>query len=366
MTLLFEPPTVSPFDPTIDDDLTRRGFLSLTAILGLSACASDDDEISAAASQAPTQEAVTVEHKFGSTTIQGSPQRVLSLGLHEQDYLWALGVQPVAVHEWEGGYPYAAGPWTEGYRTSEPAVLTQWEVDVEWAAAQKPDLIVITYHDIDQATYDQLARIAPVVAHPAGHNQWEAPWRVEFELIAKALRKEAEAADVIQRVEDTIAEIKEQYPQFAGKTFNTLAPDVDQFTIYTADEANNTLFRSLGFEVPMEGLDEFADGIYINISYERLDIIGDLDAIIMFGSGEDLKSVTESPLWDKTRLAEEGRAIQLPQEVYNAISFNSPLSIPYFLAKVAPKLAAALDGDPDTNVDEQAASSEPTASSERE
>jgi len=182
-------------------ELTRRGFLAATVTVGLAACAANDN----VATTDDAEASVTIEHTFGTTTIKGTPERVLSLGLHDQDFLWALGIQPIAVHEWEGGYPYAAGPWTDGYRTTEPEVLKEWEINLEWVAAQTPDLIVVTYHDVDQAMYDKLSAIAPVVAPPAGYRVWEAPWRVELELIAKALRREDKAREVIAHVEDTIA-----------------------------------------------------------------------------------------------------------------------------------------------------------------
>lgn len=54
---------------------------------------------------------VTVEHKFGSTTITQAPERVLSLGYTDQDPLFALGITPVAVRYWYSDTPYAIFPW---------------------------------------------------------------------------------------------------------------------------------------------------------------------------------------------------------------------------------------------------------------
>ncbi len=326
-------------------ELTRRGFLAATVTVGLAACAANDN----VATTDDAEASVTIEHTFGTTTIKGTPERVLSLGLHDQDFLWALGIQPIAVHEWEGGYPYAAGPWTDGYRTTEPEVLKEWEINLEWVAAQTPDLIVVTYHDVDQAMYDKLSAIAPVVAPPAGYRVWEAPWRVELELIAKALRREDKAREVIAHVEDTIASIRAKYPQFEGKTFNSISPDTNTFTVYSSKEANNQLFESLGFVVPDEQLKKYAKGIYIELSYERVDLIDDLDCAIFFVRPSDAKILTDNPIYPGMRLVKEGRGIYLPDDVITATQMNSPLSIPYFLQAVAPKLAAALDGDPKTN-----------------
>src|SRR4051812_7252109 len=54
---------------------------------------------------------VTIEHKYGSTTIESEPKRVVVAGLREQDALLALGVVPVATTEWYGKHPGAIFPW---------------------------------------------------------------------------------------------------------------------------------------------------------------------------------------------------------------------------------------------------------------
>ena len=56
---------------------------------------------------------VTIEHKYGSTTIESEPKRVVVVGLREQDALLALGVVPVATTEWFGKHPGAIFPWAK-------------------------------------------------------------------------------------------------------------------------------------------------------------------------------------------------------------------------------------------------------------
>jgi len=116
---------------------------------------------------------VTITHAKGEITIPAEPERVLSLGLNDQDFLYALGIAPVGVHEWWGDKPFATWDWAEQAReaiNAEPAVLNGYEVNLEWVAAQKPDLIVATYYELDEATYDLLSQIAPVVATPEGYS----------------------------------------------------------------------------------------------------------------------------------------------------------------------------------------------------
>ncbi|MCU1361967.1 MAG: putative transporter substrate-binding protein [Ilumatobacteraceae bacterium] len=56
------------------------------------------------------------------------------------------------------------------------------------------------------------------------------------------------------------------------------------------------------------------------------------------------------PTYTASRLHTEGRSIFPSRDMVLAMSFNTPLSIPYFLDKLAPMLDAALDGDPATAV----------------
>src|ERR1044072_4852719 len=83
----------------------------------IAACGSDDEGGSGAAGSGSAAEAdgspVTIDHKDGWTTIEEAPERVVVVGLREQDPLLALGVVPVATTEWYGEHPGAVFPWAE-------------------------------------------------------------------------------------------------------------------------------------------------------------------------------------------------------------------------------------------------------------
>ena len=154
--------------------------------LALTACATSNASDSSTGSAEVTSGVdvdafpVTLTHAFGTTVVPEPPQRVVVAGLNEADYLYSLGVAPVGVHEWWGGYEYATGPWAEDVRddlAAEPAVQQGWDINVEWVAAQRPDLIVATYHELDRAMYDTLSKIAPVVAQHEDYDTWTTPWR---------------------------------------------------------------------------------------------------------------------------------------------------------------------------------------------
>src|SRR4051794_30906065 len=138
----------------------------------LTACGSDESTSSAtptAASGEPGAFPVTIAHKYGSTTLETEPERVVVVGLREQDALLALGVVPVATTEWFGKHPGAIFPWAKPALGSAaiPAVLDSTDgIQIEKVAAQRPDLILGIYSGMTKKEYDQLSKIAPVVAQP--------------------------------------------------------------------------------------------------------------------------------------------------------------------------------------------------------
>jgi iron complex transport system substrate-binding protein len=297
---------------------------------------------------------VTIHHLFGATVVPAAPERVVVAGLNEADYLYSLGIAPVGVHEWFGGYPYATGPWADSVRQelgAEPDVLEGFDVNPEWVASLEPDLIVVTYHDIDQAMYDQLSAIAPVVAAPVGPgvDVFAAPWRVEYRLIADAVGRRAQAEAVIAEVDATIEQIKADHPLLAGATFDTGALNEEGgITTYSSGDIANQLLSELGMSIPAE-FDAIADGVYIDISAERFDLLDQLDTFIWIDeTGVMAGQAAEIPTFAATRLHQEGREVEPDHDVVLAIAFNTPLSIPYYLNELAPLLDAALDGDPTT------------------
>lgn len=55
---------------------------------------------------------VTIQHKYGRTTIPAKPERVISLGLTDHDVALALGATPVAISPWFGQQqPNCLWPW---------------------------------------------------------------------------------------------------------------------------------------------------------------------------------------------------------------------------------------------------------------
>ena len=293
---------------------------------------------------------VTVKHALGEATIPAKPQRVVSLGLNDHDFLYSLGVAPVGVHEWWGDQPFATWPWAETARLAvgaEPAVLGTYEVDPEWVAAQSPDLIVATYYDLDQPTYELLSQIAPVVAHPEGFVGYTAPWQDQLNLLDRATSGTTEKAEaIVTELDATLAGLREKFPQFAGHTASMADLRDGQFTLWDSTQAPTRFLVSLGFTFP-EDLDALADEAgWIYVSQELADKLDLLDVVVWpNGKRDEIEAIST---FANTRLFKEERSVwPAPGEetLAAALWFQTPLSIAYAAETFAPKLAAVLGSE---------------------
>jgi iron complex transport system substrate-binding protein len=326
---------------------TRRLFLALTLAAGLAA--------PAVAQSFP----VTLEHIYGTTTIPAQPKRVVSVGWHEQDFLYALGVAPVGVTNWFGEYDYATWPWAEAARLAvgaEPSVVEADPTNLEWVLNQDPDLIIAIYLPMDEPLYAELSKIAPVVTTPAGFDMWGVPWQDELRVIDQAVwgnteRSDAIIADIGARVEAARA----AYPQIVGKTASNVYYEPPNFTAWSSKDLGTRFLTDLGMVFPAE-LDAIADpDNRITISPENFAML-DLDAVVLpieGGVTDGRKLIEDTALFQNSRMSREGRAVWLddPEGIaYAAMSWQSPLSLTYLLDVIPPALAAAVDGDPATTV----------------
>ena len=304
---------------------------------------------------------VTVEHVYGTTTIPAAPLRVVSVGMHEQDFLYALGIAPVGVKEWWGDHPYATWPWAEDERAAlgaTPEVMDTDGINLEWVLAQDPDLIIAIYVSMDESTYTELSKIAPTVVTPAGYEHWGAPWQAELRIIDQATSGGTAKADAIVAGFDArYAEVRATYPELAGKTGTNLyyEPSTGGFTAWGSDDLASKFLIDLGLAFP-PALDALAQpDNRIDISQENMALL-DMDVAIFPISdpadGEQAE-IEALPLYQNLAIAREGRAVWLDDGqglAYAAMSWQTPLSLGYLLDTLPPMLAAAADGDPATPV----------------
>lgn len=294
---------------------------------------------------------VTIEHKYGETTIDAEPQRVVSVGFGEHDGLLALGVIPVAVRDWYGDQPSATWPWAQDeLGDAEPVVLASDEENFEQIAALEPDLIVGISSGMTEEQYGILSAIAPTVAQPGDYIDYGTPWDVALEITGRAVGRSAEARQVIDDTEQLFADAIAEHPEFAQASAAVTFFFEGQPGAYGSGDIRSRALADLGFTIPSE-IDELAgDAFFVSISAEDLSVI-DTDVVVWIGLGVDnTGAVRDLPTRPSTRAYQEGREIVADDLLSGAFSHASALSLEYVIEHLVPELALALDGDPTTAV----------------
>ncbi|MFC4565306.1 iron-siderophore ABC transporter substrate-binding protein [Nocardiopsis mangrovi] len=300
---------------------------------------------------------VTIEHKFGDTEITGRPERVVTVGLTDQDALLALGVVPVATTGWIGDYPGQIGPWAqEALGDAEPPeVLDSSDgPQVERIASLEPDLILSLYGGLTRNQYDLLSQIAPTVAQPGEYPDYAIPWQELTGKVGAAVGESGRAEEIIADVDAQIAAAREEHPEFEGASA-VMATTWEGYFVYGSEDPRSRLLTDLGFALP-EGLDAaIGDAFGANISAERADLL-DTDAVVWLAADSpvDREELHGSDVYGSLDVVGEGREVFIDEgsDYGSSISFVSALSLPYQLERLVPQLAAAVDGDPGTAVED--------------
>lgn len=298
----------------------------------------------------PTDEfPVTVAHRYGETVVPAEPQRVVVVGVTEQDILLELGVTPIATTEWYGEQPFAMWPWaTELLGEAEPVVLSQSDgFEFEKIASLKPDLIVGPNAGMTQEDYDKFTAIAPTISSMPDAEAYFSDWQEQTRLVSAATGRSALGEELIAGVEEAYAAAAAAHPEFAGltATFSQGAPWEGNLYVYP-DGLNTDFLTELGFTMT-QGLETYAadPGAQALISAENTGLI-DADVIVFATENEDslaelLKFGTISDL----SAVKGNRAVYTDDVLAGAIYFLTPLSQKYVIEHLTPLLAKAVAGE---------------------
>jgi iron complex transport system substrate-binding protein len=295
---------------------------------------------------------VTIEHKFGGTTITEAPERVVAIGFTEQDLLLAVGITPVAVRYWYGDETNAIFPWAQDrVEGDNPIVLnmTYGNLNYEAILALEPDLISAVTAGITQEEYELLSQIAPTIAQSGDYIDFGMPWQAATQMIGDAVGKSDEAAAAIAEVDALFADARAKNPEFEGKTVAVMYNSAGTYGYYTAQDTRGRFFTDLGFVVPDELVDIAGDAFYADISAERFDLIDqELIAYVNLQFTEGGREALEAdPLFGTLGAVQAGHVLYFDELAENALHFSSPLSLAYALESALPQLEAMF-GEADT------------------
>ncbi len=348
----------------IDDDITRRRFVTgglAAGLLTLAGCgrADKDNQVAPTATTGPRGAfPVTIEHRYGSTTVPAEPQRVVALGLTDVDPMLALGVKPVGFVDWYGPYEQAdirsgVWPWShDAIGDARPTVMPRNDdkFNFETVASLRPDLIIAQYTGMTAEEYGLASRIAPTVAQSAEHPDFEAPWDFTTRVIGRALGQSERAEQIIAEVEDRFAQARRQHPELSGKT--AVLVDFFEGALYARGptEPHGKVLAELGFGYPpeIEALIPYGN-VLAELSLEQIGLLDTADVLIV-GDFDGKRELRANPLYQALDAVSQGRVVPGVEPIEGALYWATVASLPFALDGLVPMLAAAVDGDPATPV----------------
>lgn len=297
---------------------------------------------------------VSIDHAFGTFTLDEAPERVVTIGWATEDISAALGVIPIAVPSSWAGDEDGFVPWfretVEGSGAPLPTTLTDLsggEIDFEQILALRPDAIIAPFSGITDTQYERLQGIAPTLAYP--EKPWFLDWQDHTELVGRALGRPAQAAKLVAETQAAIAAHGAEHPEFRDATF-VYSTGVGEGTTDVGFYAPTTsligIIQDLGLTLSPEIVAEakrFPDEIYFGISLEDIDTV---HADVYLGLVNDQAEVDASlahALFRNWQPIANDRAVWLTdREVSQAVAAPSVLSVPWVLDEFVPELADAL------------------------
>lgn len=290
-------------------------LVSLLLTAGCTAGQSPDVPLSATRED-PPGEAVTIRHSHGTTTVPRPPRRVVTLGSTDTQVAAALDVPIVAAvrdpTRRDGNWPGVAP-----VLSSDVAVLDDDLPDLERIALARPDLILAVsatgpYLD----AYDQLSRIAPVLAPAEPTGDTADSGEQVTRTIGQALFRYDEALDLIADSDADLDRFAADHPELAGATYALgLYGGGQAYLDATPGSQSHQLLRRLGLDLAPQVTDlaatgrwnRSADGLVI-VGPEHLDVLDGIDVVLVGTTGATTaRELREQPVVAGTDLWSSGR-----------------------------------------------------------
>lgn len=331
----------------------RTLLIALTAIVGLvlTACSPDGGDDNGTGADG---EAIAIDHAFGTTEIDGTPDRVATVQFQNQEVPLALDVVPVGMAKANFGgsdvLPWVQEKLDELGATGDDAPVLFDEtdgIDFEAVSDTAPDVILAGYSGLEQDDYDRLSEIAPTVPFPEDQVAWGTPWRENIEIESAAIGKPDEGRELIAELDAKITEAADANPEIKGKKTMFLTHveigDLSEVSFYTTHDTRPKFFEDLGMEAP-DSIKEFSadnDSFSGSISTEQADVFSDVDIIVTYGDRELLDAMKDHPVLGQIPAIANDAVVLLQDDELGTAAMPTPLGVPYILDEYVEVLSEA-------------------------
>jgi len=307
---------------------TRRaaGVLAAAGLLTLAGCGSSqpskaEDEARAAAAGGP----ITLTDAAGREVELPAPaERVVVLEWQQTEDVLSLGVTPVGVAD------------TEGYRTWVTAEeLPEDVADVGMRGEPNPDAIFSQEPDLviaeEGTDLKQLEKYDVPVLVTAGADTEDpvAQMKETFTLIARALGKEARAAEVLDEFDQKLADAKAEVAALEPETTEFAYVDawVMGSTVSIRPFGQGSLVGELGEELGLTNVWKGEVDKAYGLGQTDLEGLAGIGDAFLFYTGTDadtwLSEIEDNSVWKHAEFVEKGRTAAFPEGTW---TFGGPRS----------------------------------------
>lgn len=247
--------------------INRRQLLAATGatalLTTLTACSTGNVASSDQSATANSTDSfpITIDHVYGSTTLEKPALRVATVGWSVHDIVVGLGVLPVLMptQTW-GGNAAQSTDWFDaaaeklGAKPGDSKFPTLYSdadgVDFTAMAKAAPDVILAMQSGLTKEDYTKLSAIAPTV--PYFDVAWSAPWQKVIEVTGQALGKSAEAKKQVADTEAKLKQVGTKYPTIVGKSVISAAVSSEKAAtiwIYSPKDARSQMLVDIGMKL---------------------------------------------------------------------------------------------------------------------
>lgn len=276
-----------------------------------------------------------VETAFGSVSIEGMPERVVTLYEGALDAAIATGIKPVGAIITRGGTDVAE--YIQSKANGVDIVGTPGETNIEAVIALNPDLILASAR-LNKEQYNLLSQIAPTIV-PDFPTFTPDTWKQETRLFAEALGRADAGKKVISKVEDRIAAVAKLADTKLGSNQREAAlirwmpqgPLVMSEGLFSA-----SLLDATGFNVNAGGSVKDGRPHSHPLSQENLGLIDHqwiFLATLNADGDEALSAARKSQAFQRLRANQEGRVITVNGQLWTSAS--GPIAATIILNEIA-------------------------------
>jgi iron complex transport system substrate-binding protein len=248
---------------------------------------------------------VTIESVGGPVTIEGRPERVVSLSPTATEMLFAVGAGPQVVAVDEFSYFPEEAPVTD---------LSGYEPNVEAILGYEPDLVVLQGDPADLVASLGAAGV-PALLLPAAEVVDDT--YTQIEQLGAATGNVGGAAELVGRMQADIAELTAQVPEVAEPLTYYHELDDLLFSV-TSSTFIGQIYALAGLENIADAADPDGDAFgYPQLSAEYL-LSADPDLIFLADTkccGQNATTLAARPGFDQLTALQEGNVVELDDDI---------------------------------------------------